>query len=459
MARSRSSPWRRFGILLVGILVGAGAARLTWTRATPAPNVVLIILDAAAARYFGAYGNALPTTPNIDAFAEEATLFDRAYSQAPATIMSMGSLMSGKYPPTHFDPKRPFNLRHEATLAIALDKAGYRSAAFSQNPWISPTFGFGGGFQNFHRERQLSVNKHTAEPTGDVANGPTVQAVDEWLDSVGGEPFFLYVHLLPPHSPYTPPAPFRRRFDPDYEGPIDGTHGEVFKLSRGLGKYSERDLEHLRLQYQENLAFGDAQVGLILTKLDDLGVLDDSLVVVTSDHGEAFNEHGHLSHGTTLYDEMLHVPLAIRWPKSFSGFPARWAQATELRRLFATITDLVGVPGGDPEDSLLPVLRGEARASDRPVRSDVFTPFTRQRIRSVIVWPYKLIRTDDSELTLYDLQADSDETRDLADAMPEVVARLRAELEKERPEVQLGEKANLGEETLEKLRALGYDVE
>ncbi len=458
MASSRSAS-RRFGIMLVGILVGAGAARMTWTRSTPKPNVILIILDAAAARYFGAYGHTLPTTPKIDAFAESSTLFERAYSQAPATIMSVGSLMSGKYPPTHFDPKHPFDLTNEETLAIMLETAGYRTAAFSQNPWISPTFGFGEGFQDFYRDRGRSAKKRKGSLTGDIANTPIVREVGNWLDSIDAGPFFLYVHLLPPHTPYTPPAPFRGRFAPDEDGAIAGTHGEVFELVNGTTDYTEQDVEHLRLKYQENLAYGDAQVGLLLGKLEDMDLLDNSVVIFTSDHGEGFNEHGHLSHGTTLYDEMLHVPLAIRWPKSLGEFPARWAEATELRRLFATIADLVGLRGGNPEDSLLPMLRGDQPRDGRLVRSDVYTPFTRQYLRSVIVWPYKLIRTDTGEIEVYDLQNDSGETHNLADAMPEVVAELRVELEKDRPEVGLGEKVDLGEGAREKLRALGYDVE
>ncbi len=450
---------RRAVALLLLVIAVTAVARFTYRRSCDSPNVVLIVLDAAAARYFGSYGNSLTTSPNIDAFVAKATLFERAYSQAPATIMSIGSMMSGKYPPTVFDSKKPFDLKNEVTLPIVLEQAGFRTAAFSQNPWVSPTFGFGHGFQEFHLDRKRSMKEPLEGAAAELSNTRLVQDVVRWIDALGDERFFLYVHLLPPHAPYTPPPPFAGSFDPDYDGPLSGKHGELFSLLSGAAEYDERDLEHLRLIYQENLAFGDAQVGKILQQLERNDLFDNSLIIFTSDHGEAFKEHGHLSHGTTLYNEMLHVPLAIHWPSCFEELPARWEEAIELRRLFATVAAAIGVSGGNPEDSLLPRLRGEVEGSADVVRADVFTPFTRQHLRSVVVWPYKLIVADTGEVELYDLKEDAGESRNLADQSPELVRRLRSELEKKRPEVQLGEKVELREGTREKLRSLGYDVD
>jgi arylsulfatase len=440
--------------VVVAIALGL---RLTRERPCADFNVVVIVLDAAGARYFGSYGNELPTTPNLDAFAAEGTLFEHAYSQSPATVMSIGSVMSGRYPPTHFDPKQPFDLANEETLPEVLKRAGFRTAAFSQNPWVSPKFGFGGGFDEFHLDRDLSMSEPRDPEKRGAPDVKMVEEVSEWIRGATEDRFFLFVHLLPPHAPYTPPRPFAGRFDPNTDGPRAELRTPIDLVS-GKVDLAPGELDTLRYAYQENLAFADSLAGTIIDQLRRSGVLDRSLVVVTADHGEAFMEHGLLSHGTSLYDEMLHVPLLMRWPACLGSFPERWTSTVELRRLFATVSDAAGLDGGVRNDSILAMLRGDAPPGDRLVRADVFTP-ARERLRMVIVWPFKLIAWESGKMELYDLGADPRETTNLAAGKPEVVARLRAELEQNRPEVRLGEKADLGDGTRDRLRALGYDVE
>jgi arylsulfatase len=447
----------RAGLVLAVLgAVGVGI-RLGRERACADFNVVMIVLDAAGARYFGSYGNELPTTPNLDAFAAGGTLFERAYSQSPATVMSIGSVMSGKYPPTYFDPKKPFNLANEETLPEVLQRAGFRTAAFSQNPWVSPKFGFGGGFDEFHLDRELSMTEPRDPDKRGVPDMEMVSDVAAWIRRAADDRFFLFVHLLPPHAPYTPPLPFAGKFDPNWDGPRGALRTPIDLVS-GKADLAAGELDTLLYAYQENLAFADSLAATILDQLSSSEVLDHSLVVVTADHGEAFMEHGWLSHGTSLYDEMLHVPLLIRWPACLGSFPSRWSNTVELRRLFATISDAAGLDGGDRTDSILAMLRGEAPPGDRLVRADVFTP-ARDRLRSVIVWPDKLIAWESGKVELYDLEADPRETTNLAASRPEAVARLRAELDEQRPEIVLGEKADLGDGTRDRLRALGYDVE
>lgn len=166
------------------------------------------------------------------------------------------------------------------------------------------------------------------------------------------------VHLLPPHLPYPAPPPFGGRFDPDYRGGVEGFPDTLLGINEGLLAIAPRDLEHLRLQYQENLAYADDAVGRLLAALDTHGLQDETAVVVTADHGEAFREHGVLLHTTTLYEEMIHVPLVMRVPRALGTLPRRWPGVVELRDVGATLAHALDVPHPRAARSLLGPLRG-----------------------------------------------------------------------------------------------------
>lgn len=418
-------------------------------------NVALIVLDAAGVRHLSGYGNPRPTTPNIDRILAGATRFERAYAQAPATVKSMSSLLTGKYAPSVESTEEPFKLENERTLAMLLEGAGYRTAAFSQNPWISRTFGFANGFQTFAEISGEPVPGRPLPNTAGAIETPFTKAVTSWIDEPAKVPFFLYAHLLAPHSPYTPPKPFAGSFDPNYAGKVRDF--DVYATETGKLVLTAEEIADLRLAYEENLAYADAQAGAILHHLDDLGLFDDTLIILTGDHGEAFFEHGRMMHGTTLYDEMLRVPLFIHWPACLATMPARYPHPAELRQLYATIADALDIAGTDRSGSFLAALR--TPDAPQPVRADASDPFTHRHMRMVVRGGFKLIETDPGEEEeLYDLSEDPRELHNIAGRRPDLVAELRPILQASGDEIGSGEVPEIDAATREKLRGLGYQI-
>lgn len=417
--------------------------------ATDDLSVVLVVLDAAGARHFGIYGNPRPATPEIDAFAAEATVFDRAYAQAPWTLPSVSSLMTGLYPTPTAAP-----LAKTETLASRLREAGLETAAFSENPYVTTVFGLGRGFDLFREEAPARNLMRPAASRSATHSDRTVDEVLDWLGKRQGVRFFLYVHLLPPHAPYDAPEPFHGRFDPDYRGEIDATMHTLGLIDRGLRPATPRDVEHLKRRYQENLAFADHQVGRLLRALREDDLLERCIVIIAADHGEAFREHGRLLHTSTLYDEMIHVPLIIRFPTRFGELPARWSSVVELRQVAPTVLAALGLPGARAGESLLERLRaGESRSagSGRSVTD------AEGGASALVTDDEKLILSGDGKAELYSLGEDPDERRNLAERRPERVSELRRLLENPpAPSYQVGGAPVLKAATRERLRALGY---
>ena len=414
----------------------------------------MLILDAARASDFGAYGAARDTTPNLDAFARGATLFERAYSQSAWTLPSTASFLTGAYPPrrttNHFQIST-------TTLASLLGSAGFATAGFSENPYVTGDFGFNQGFASF-REYQPWESYRRAENA--YTHPDTARSIDDVIDwirkaSANGR-FFAYAHLLRPHCPYDPPAPFAGRFDPVYAGQIDGSVKTLRKIDKGSLAVTDRDLMHLRALYDENLAFGDQQAGRLLAALHALTLDERTIVIVAADHGEAFREHGRMLHTYTLFEEMIHVPLMVRFPSRFGELPRRWGGVVELRSLVPTLCDALGIeppPGGAP--SLLRVLReagsGEEFAVSRTIDK------SNRPLAAVVSRRYKLIQGSRIGSTaLYDLESDPGETRDIARAHRPLVLRMRAQLSGDDPDAALRAGVGPRPETRKSLRALGY---
>lgn len=415
-------------------------------------NVVFVILDAGAAPYFGCYGAKLPTSPNIDAFAKDATVFERAYSQATTTLPSTSSFLTGKYlHGKYFESKTSLKLAEKDTLAAVLKRAGLRTAAFTQNPFVTHQFGFATGFDEFQEFFPARLATHTWET---VDSKQTVAKIDEWLGNHEHERFFVYAHLLPPHAPYDPPAPFSERFSGDSTSSLTGSAEELIQIEAGKLSVTTADLEHLRLLYQQNVAYGDDQFGAILDAIKRRGLLEKTLVILAADHGEAFGEHGHVSHGPTLYETVIHVPLIIRFPARFGTLPRRWPGVVELRQVFPTVLDTLHVPGPMDARSLLAVLRdGEGRnegtALSRTRDED------RVPLRTLVTKRFKLIASKNGN-ELYDLKEDPGEKHDLSAAQPNVVVWLERGLQTSGDGHMATDEVEIDDATREKLRALGY---
>lgn len=439
---------RRRHRCLAAVFVIAALA-LGCGRAPPPPqphelSVVWIVLDAAGARHFGCYGNDRPTTPHIDAFARSATRFECAYAQAPWTLPSVGSFMTGRYPPMQ---RGDLRLTETETLAAVLQREGLRTAAFSENPYVTREFGLGTGFDEFREYFPYSVIRATK---GDFERRDSERTVDEalaWVRERRDERFFLYVHLLPPHAPYDAPPPFGGRFDRDRRGAATGRPLTLAAVNDGRIAMGEDDLERVRLAYQENLSFGDHEVGRLLDGLRQLGRFERTLVVVAGDHGEAFREHGLLLHEATVL---------VRRP-SPEPLPERFAGVVELRAIFPTICEALALRTcpADLAPSLLERIR------DADARSGVARSWARGAsgvLAALVLQRHKLIARGVTfePLALYDLSSDPAETIDLRGAEPALVREVGIWLRDPNLEFFVGGEATVDPATRERLEALGY---
>ncbi|MFA6049410.1 MAG: sulfatase [Candidatus Micrarchaeia archaeon] len=333
------------------------------------PNIVLISIDTLRADHVGAYGYYRNTTPNIDALAARGVLFENAISQAPWTLPSHVSIFTSLNPDEHgsteLNLSSPSNTSgisgNLTTIAEALQRQGYATAGFASFNF----FNFKGFEKGFGDYRVFSSYEEDARGE-EEKYGKFFEAVSAWLNRTSGKKFFLFLHYFAPHGPYSPPAEFRGFADPDYSGDFNDSYG----LSADSGPdpaapkkvSTKEDIAYAEALYDGEIGFTDAQVGLVLERLRALGLENTTLVVLLSDHGEAFGEHGQFYH-KELYDENVRVPLVISGP----AFPASGAKISAQARLIdvaPTILDAAGVsiPAQFKGRSLMGLVRGEGGA-------------------------------------------------------------------------------------------------
>lgn len=284
-------------------------------------NVVVVVLDAAQRARFGAYGNERATTPHVDAIAREGIAFDDAVAAAPYTLASTASLFTGRPPPRHGVVEKKHRLGPEATtLASTLRDAGYATAAFSANIFVTRRYGMDRGFDTFE---ELFKRPGLFPIVPAAAFDAPVQ---EWLRGAaagarsGERPFFLYLHYIQPHEPYDvgPPEAYTG-LDPAYRGPIDGRVQTMYRVYDGSLQLDDADREQLARLYEGNLRYADAAVGRLVEELRALDLLERTLLVVTSDHGEALGEHDLYGHNTSVDQAMIAIPLIVRLPEDLAA--------------------------------------------------------------------------------------------------------------------------------------------
>lgn len=279
-------------------------------------NVVLIVLDAARAMSFGVYGCPRNTTPEIDQLAAQGIVFERAYTPAVYTLGAMRALWTSAPPPfqEHIGTCQD---RLERSFVDELSVRGIMTAGFVSNPMAGKLCGFDSGFVEFTELKSRKADEFRA-------------VVPEWLTRNRSRRFFLYLHFREPHAPFDPPAPFDTLFS-------DGSSAAA----------------RLRGRYEGTLAFADQEVGHILHALQAAGLWDSTVVIVTADHGEEFNEHGLVGHGDQLFDETTHIPLIVRVPKGPRG---RVGAYVDLLDVAPTIAGVFGarLPKTYTGKSLLP---------------------------------------------------------------------------------------------------------
>jgi len=283
-------------------------------------NVVLFTIDTLRRDVLGLYGCTEGLTPFLDSLSEEALVFDRAHSVAPYTQASFPGLLTSSY---IFDTPRSKQLSARRTLiSEALKKkAGVTTAAFHSNPYLCAYFGWNRGWDMFYDSMQDDVDSYSPYIKGDVLN----RKVDRWLAamgddaSAGGEPFFLWVHYMDVHEPYVPQKRFVERIDPSLELDRD----EMMRLFKDVvlprDASDPSTVERLRKLYRAHVCEVDEYARDLFDVMKKHGVLSETTVIVTTDHGEEFRDHGGLSHDGKMYEELVHVPQLIVHPPEGEG--------------------------------------------------------------------------------------------------------------------------------------------
>lgn len=450
--------WRRIALLCVLLFGGLHLYIYLDGRADPpsGPNVVMIVSDALRQDHLGCYGYRRPTSPHIDNFAREASRYSRAFAQASSTKPSVASLFTSLYPSQHRTIYNEDALPASClTLAEVLKQHRYATAGFAENFNISGKFGFHHGFDTWY-QRSSRLRQ----------TGPQMERfdreIDSWLKGHRRERFFLYVHFLDPHNPYTAPPPFYNHFDRYYSGKITGKESGPQYIAHY--RQNRRDLEHLEALYDDEIRFIDSRFDRLIRTLRRLDLLENSIVIFLSDHGEEFLDHGHLRHATSVYAELINIPLIIRYPKLF---PRREEpEAVQHIDLFPTLLAALNIDHRPlPLEGNNILLRGAAgggSGNPNPVVSE-YLKFRRGKAppqRCLIHQEWKLVHHLHTDTySLFNIRTDPTDSIDLIDRRAGIAARLKSRLAAWQRHLHIrnrGSKVRLDEEAREKLRSLGY---
>jgi arylsulfatase A-like enzyme len=472
--------------------------------------VVILVMDTTAASHLSLLGYPRPTSPRLEEVAREGTVFGRAFSSAPWTLPSHASLFTGLYPVQHGAGfEHPHVNPGTLTLAEILRRQGYRTLGFSNNAWIGDNTGLHQGFERFtkimtwnqeDRQYTLRISERTdsgyrstmephslPEPLEDSGAGVTNRLVQEALQGhdFDEQRLFLFVNFLEPHLPYRPPAGFAQDMfaAPEAEKRARQVRQDVHAHETGMGPMSEEELAQLRGLYDGEVAYVDYRVGELLDFLRELGILEETLLVITSDHGEQIGDHGFLGHNLNVYDDLLHVPLVVRYPPLFAP-GAVVDHPVETRDVFASVVSLVHPEAlaETPVRDIHPLpTRNATETPERYLVAQYDRPLVRLKAWQKR-WPdgdfsrfdrtfttlrsggWKLIVASDGSRELYDTRRDPGETRDLAGERRDQVERLMAEMDAWRRMASAalpsgdgdGTVPEMDEETRKKLQALGY---
>jgi arylsulfatase A-like enzyme len=314
-----------------------------------APLVVVYLVDTLRADHTGPYGYTRDTTPQLDAFAKGAVIFDTAVAQASWTKPSVASIMTSLLPGQHraVQLRDPLEMAH-LTLAEMMEAKGYVTGASIANSVIYlQGSNFEQGFDSF-----VGLHGPHNRPTKVVEAAPVVDAALAWLDSRQGFPTFLYVHTMDPHVPYTPPPPFDRKYAPHPSVEHPGIDPRTDFKEPG-------DREVLMAQYDGEIAYGDQEFGRFIRGLKERGLYDRALVIFVGDHGEEFEDHGKWLHGRSVFDELVHIPLIVKLPRGREAGKRVKQQVQEVD-ILPTILQEEGLPvppapaiSGHPLQSIL----------------------------------------------------------------------------------------------------------
>ncbi len=516
LPRAGGSPRVAASVALTVVSLGLSGCGRSDERPLPqGPNVLWVVWDTARSDRMGLYGHDLPTTPRLDAWARDARVFENAISTAGSTIPSHASMFTGLLPSEHCAHNDSPRLADElVTLAELMWDAGYRTYLYSENPNVSadPNRNLAQGFEQTEhpwspdlaeqafdivwnklgddasdrelKERLRSAREEGVFPRWSIkAAGPLAErALLEWLeDGDAQRPFFAFVNYMEAHRPHIAPRSYRRKLmspeDVERSYQVDRSWNSMWEYVFGFREYSDEKLRLTRATYDACLLELDDLFGNLLDALEPGGWLENTIVIVTSDHGEHLGEQHMLDHQYTVYEPVLRVPLIVHYPKRVE--PGRDPRPVSNFDLFPTLLELTGVappPGLDSAArSLLDPLEERGRLAEEPAASTVgiaqilknhpdWNPEPhRRQLRAWTDGNWKYIWRSKGLPSLYDLSSDPMEHTDTISSEPERAVALSRALDafyKPRSACVTSDATppvpEMSEEQRARLEALGY---
>lgn len=427
-----------------------GCTSSTETSTSKKPNVLFILIDTLRADHLTYAGYSRDTSPNLDALAKESTQYQYAYSGSSWTAPSVATIFTalppsvhGMMPPnsrTKAASKFSFKLGSDVTtIAEALKGQGYKTAAVTANEWISEKFGYSQGFDYFFMKSRMEA---------EGVNQKAFKVIDKLLSP--NEPYFLYLHYMDPHDPYKAPAPFNTYFQQPLDDP----------------RYQPRERELIR-QYDNEIRYVDSKIGEMLAYMRSKHLLDNTTIVVTSDHGEQFKERGNVGHGYTLHDEEIRIPLLIKTPGQKEGKIV--STPVSHMDIFPTLLQLSGVPK-IAEHIGVSLVSNEGHKRDVGIISEVSRRYNLKAVvtedRKKLIGEYEVTvglyapLHSEKSLRLFDLKADPFEEKgtELLNSQDQsskdyfgVLEKLERDSRKYRVDTM-----EMSDETLDELKSLGY---
>ncbi len=455
-SRRRTSETRCSHFLLLGsLLLGSACTATPPVSETDPPNILLISLDALRADHLGCYGYDRPTSPFIDKLASRGTRFSKASVNTHGTPPSHTTMLSSLYQETHrvgFGAKTPEGrndiIPAEVELVQEILQAqGWHTIGVTGGGYMSGVFGFSRGFDSFS-DKARSVSQGTSM---------VLDAVRPAMED--GQPIFAMYHTYEIHSPYEPPPRYRTIFG-EFHSEISPKSEALIPLQVRAGKVLKPgDFDFLESQYDGEIRYTDEILESFFAHLEAIGFLENALVIITSDHGEEFGDHGGLLHRGSLYEELLHIPLILVGPGVEKAVVD--PQLVSLIDIAPTILDAANLPKTD-------IMEGRSLLGRSPLG-----PWPNQRIYaqyasllySVRTPRWKLIhKPRPPHLRLFDLHGDPKEKRNVVRYFPEIKNQLYAELDAWRnglPKLEIAENRaqEISREKVDELKALGYFVE
>ena len=459
------------------------------------PNIILLVLDCARAQSLSCYGYPRETTPNIDRLAEDGVVYENAFSPANWTIPSHASMFTGTYPSEHRVSGRGLRLdRQFITLAQVLKAQGYETVGFTANSLVSRITDLDRGFDRIRDVTWLLdrpnpslvttiIDRLYAKLTWrryDYGARRVNRLIRGWLSrrEASGPPFFLFVNYLETHLKYDPPGKFKLLFQPQ-----GVTHRRIRRVPQrpwdymsGALEVSEEDFKILTALYDAELRYADYRVGQLVEFLQARSLMDNTVLVVTSDHGENVGDHGLMDHQFSVYNSLIHVPLIVRYPEAFPP-GQRITEIVQTLDIFPTLMDLLGIDDEDAWNqvqgwSILPnrvrqrpqfavsedlapqmwLLNTVQGANERGLQHD-------RQLRAYITLAHKYIWASNGQEELYDWTVDPGEMNNLINDEPGIAGALRSRLDEwvsahgSASEQPTGE---IDDAVMERLKGLGY---